>query len=607
MTAIEFLKCFPGNIICTLDDKTASSATPHRDKPLPGLVSSHTKRRWAEKELIELNEKDAGIFFAYNNFGQDGTQRAKESVKGINAWAMEIDNIPKEEQLERISKSPIKPSIMVETRNSYHCYWLAKDGSVEKAPTILNGLIQHFNSDPALKNISVLLRIPGFNHNKNEPFKVKVVHLDNTKHTEEEMLKAFPYTPPKIKPREWKVSNTNDFWTAVNQMPTQVVLERLSGGPLVSGETFSFKKRSDTSLFIYVDERPANAWIDEFDKIGSGSGGGPTIVNWLMYYGRGFKEIADWVKENCKDLLPARLTEEKKEWKPRKKEKRVKKEKKFIPYTWGSPRMDATVWAFKRHEVLCLAGTTNSGKTAYAYYLARKNAAMGHRVCYAVLEMSAEEIADRAAEEIADFSIEEDRLEQYPEGKMAVYEEKKKELLGLPNLTMMDVASVPIEELYGQILEAGEFDMIVIDNFDRIKKSEGIENDYESDNHKIKTILDFTKIEKIPQILVHHINAKKRGGSGGYSLSDLRGSGKVPDECNTVFYVSRDCDPDVSDEDKAKFFIQAKKHRRKGQLVSTCLYFDKADFYDEYGGQMLEVALKPKKNKWEEPEYWQNI
>jgi replicative DNA helicase len=129
-------------------------------------------------------------------------------------------------------------------------------------------------------------------------------------------------------------------------------------------------------------------------------------------------------------------------------------------------------------------------------------------------------------------------------------------------------------------MEAGDFDLIFIDNFDRIGKTKGVENAYESDNHKIKTILTFSKENQIPIGLVHHINSKRPSRDGGYNLSDMRGSGKITDECNTVMFVARDTRDDISDEDKSKFFLQVKKHRRKGQLASAVLDFRAGEFFD---------------------------
>ena len=58
-------------------------------------------------------------------------ERDKASVTHINAWACEVDNLSKEDQLKLISVSPIAPSLIVESHKSFHMYRFAKDGTVE--------------------------------------------------------------------------------------------------------------------------------------------------------------------------------------------------------------------------------------------------------------------------------------------------------------------------------------------------------------------------------------------------------------------------------------------------------------------------------------------
>lgn len=585
----DFLKNFPGLLIATLDDKASKGAEPKRE-PLKELVSDQKRKRWALAELQRLNSLGAGIFFAYNRMGDT---RNKASVLGINAWAMEIDDIPKEEQYKKILMSPLDPSAIVETRNSYHCYWFADGGTVANAERINMGLIQYFGSDPALKDTSRLLRIPGFYHNKKAPFMVEIKHADyEAKYTDQQMLEAFPYTPPTVKAQVYKPRDTDNFWQAANAINAMAALERLSGDGLVNGERFTFKPRSGGGHYILVNDEPCDAWVDSDGRIGSGKGGGPSVVNWLKYYGNDFEDIADWLNDKCSDMLP--ISCKKTAYKPSITIKQKQKmETEFVPYTWGTQHLDSSIWALKKHEVVCLAGVASSGKTAYAFFLAKENAKLGHKVCYVVLEMSAQEILERAAADAAEYTIEEDRLEKFPAHKKKIFDDKLAELKGIEGLTMLDMGGVSVEEVLGGVLAAGDFDMVFIDNFDRIGKTKGIENAYETDNHKITTLLTFTKEHQIPICLVHHINSKKPQRDGGYGLSDLRGSGKITDECNTVFFLSRDTREDATVEDKEKFFIQAKKHRRKGQLVSTCINFKEGDFYD---------ISRP----WESAEHWQN-
>ncbi len=292
----RFLLNFPNHYIQTFDDR------PIKDKK---LTKHGSPLKFDSNKLTELNLRGAGIFFASNRFTK---ARKKDLCEGINTWFMEIDGIPKEEQWKKIENSPLKPSAVVETRNSLHTYWFAQDGTVENFDQIIRGVIHFFDSDKACKDNSRPLRIPGFYHNKEEPYFV-TIELENygAKYTEAQMIKAFPYQEIKkqVKPSTKNVNKKGDgFWEAVIQLDNKTVLERLSGTSMVNGEVITFRKRSTGGEYIYVNGKPADAWLDEQGKIGSGKKGGPTFIQWLEYYGHSKGTIAKWTKENCKDLLP---------------------------------------------------------------------------------------------------------------------------------------------------------------------------------------------------------------------------------------------------------------------------------------------------------------
>ena len=48
-------------------------------------------------------------------------------VTNINTWIVECDKLSKAEQMELINKSPIVPSLIIESNKSYHIYFFAKD------------------------------------------------------------------------------------------------------------------------------------------------------------------------------------------------------------------------------------------------------------------------------------------------------------------------------------------------------------------------------------------------------------------------------------------------------------------------------------------------
>jgi hypothetical protein len=50
----------------------------------------------------------------------------------------------KEEQYMLVEQSPIKPSGIIESKNSLHLYWFASDGTVENFKKIGKGIMQFF-------------------------------------------------------------------------------------------------------------------------------------------------------------------------------------------------------------------------------------------------------------------------------------------------------------------------------------------------------------------------------------------------------------------------------------------------------------------------------
>ncbi|GHU53715.1 hypothetical protein FACS1894132_06660 [Clostridia bacterium] len=141
--------------------------------------------------LRKHNEQNRGIFFVVN-FGGD----TDGEITRINAQFVESDNGTFEEQWERVQAFQLPPSLVVKTRKSLHCYWLIKGGKVEKFRHIQKQLVAQFDGDPACVNESRVLRLPGFNHCKQEPVPVEcVLFAPERRYTQEELSEALPQIP----------------------------------------------------------------------------------------------------------------------------------------------------------------------------------------------------------------------------------------------------------------------------------------------------------------------------------------------------------------------------------------------------------------------------
>ena len=299
MQTDEFLKLFPGYCLQTFDDKAKNRSF--------AMCGTPTPERW--KRARALNKKSAGVFFTPNSC-PDG-KRKKENMTQVNAWFVEMDDFPLKEQWDRFRMAPLRPSVIIKTRKSLHGYYLAKNGAkLENFPDIQKSIIQYFDGDPACKDISRVLRVPGYYHNKQDPLMVTIVWPKNNSelkyYTEAEMVRAFPLKKSPDKPIAplSKPNKGQGFWDAAASLSNKLVLQRASGTAIVNHEMFTFRPRSGGGEHIDVNGKPADAWIDSNGMIGSGKDGGPTYIQWFQYYDHSKGEIAKWIKENCRDLLP---------------------------------------------------------------------------------------------------------------------------------------------------------------------------------------------------------------------------------------------------------------------------------------------------------------
>lgn len=290
-----FLSNFLGYCVQTFDDKGRNGALAACFRP--------DDKCW--NRLSKLNKQGAGVFFTPNSF-PNGI-RQKVECTGVNAWFFEIDDRSFEEQWEIIETAPVQPSIIVKAKKSLHCYYIAENGSIDNFETIQKGLIAYFGADKACKDITRVLRIPGYFHNKGEPHMVEIVKYEPVKVYEAVMMESFPVPVEEPVKKDTTIHRDGGFWNIVSSFDNKMMLQRLSGTAMVNDEVYSFRSRSSGGEYIDVDGQIADAWLDEQGKVGSNKKGGPTYIQWLEYYGWSKADIAEWLKEECKDLLSKKL------------------------------------------------------------------------------------------------------------------------------------------------------------------------------------------------------------------------------------------------------------------------------------------------------------
>jgi putative DNA primase/helicase len=192
-------------------DPTASNFTfqafdDDNNNTRPGLARATSDR----DEIVRLYEFGAGVYVTINE--TDLTGRKSENIKRIRAVWQEDDK-------GHGGPFPLDPSIVVESSpKHFHRYWLVANnwpadeyGRADFAK-VMARMVASYGCDNNAKDISRVLRLPGFLHRK-DPTQPHMVHLvaDNgRRYTREQITQAFP--PVEREPRrerEWR-SNDSD-------------------------------------------------------------------------------------------------------------------------------------------------------------------------------------------------------------------------------------------------------------------------------------------------------------------------------------------------------------------------------------------------------------
>lgn len=172
---------------------TFQTFTDREQKPDPDPLAKVLNLSRFARSLTDLyHQQHAGVWVTINDTGGNG--RKGIAVTRVRAVWQEDDD-------GHEGAFPIEPSLVVETSpGHYHRYWFVADNwpADEQGRTdfagVMRRMIADYGSDPGAKDISRVLRVPGFQHRKNaaEPHMVRVVGGNGQRYTRGEILAAFP-------------------------------------------------------------------------------------------------------------------------------------------------------------------------------------------------------------------------------------------------------------------------------------------------------------------------------------------------------------------------------------------------------------------------------
>jgi putative DNA primase/helicase len=155
----------------------------------------------AQPRLLQLHAHGAGIYLTINE--TDGKGRKSENIIRVRAVWHEDDG-------GLNANFPLAPSLLVETSpGHFHRYWLVEDvwpadelGRKDFA-AVMERMVESYASDKNAKDISRVLRVPGFLHRKDKPHLIRIVEASGKRYTRAQIIAAFPPLPREKQYSEW--------------------------------------------------------------------------------------------------------------------------------------------------------------------------------------------------------------------------------------------------------------------------------------------------------------------------------------------------------------------------------------------------------------------
>lgn len=139
-----------------------------------------------KRTLQALNKAGAGVFVTINETDMNG--RKASNITRVRAVWIDDDG-----GAELICGAPdIEPHLITETSpGKYHKIFLVDGASFDDHRRLQEILIERWGSDPGAKDLARVLRLPGFQHLKGEPFTVRLIHESGAKpYSVEELAEA---------------------------------------------------------------------------------------------------------------------------------------------------------------------------------------------------------------------------------------------------------------------------------------------------------------------------------------------------------------------------------------------------------------------------------
>ena len=237
-----------------------------------------------------------------------------------------------------------------------------------------------------------------------------------------------------------------------------------------------------------------------------------------------------------------------------------------------------------KRELIILFGYMSSGKTEFAYFVARHNARNDSKVLFISLELPEYDMKLRIARKRAWVSKYDFQKRNYSTAQKDIMNTAFKEIDAAKNIIIESPENKNLWTIMQEMrkgYDAG-YKMFIIDNLDKIL-AEWKEDENGRYQRITSTLQDFKNDHDACILLLHH--AKKPDGRNNMYLpagmSGMRGSQKIMDNATQVMEIYRDLDPDCPQDERNRVSITQLKDTFEWANWFVDIYFHKWEYVEE--------------------------
>ena len=240
-------------------------------------------------------------------------------------------------------------------------------------------------------------------------------------------------------------------------------------------------------------------------------------------------------------------------------------------------KIDDLLGGLQGGNLLVLAGSTGMGKTAMALNIVINIAKQNKKILLFSLEMSIDELLNRIIASIVGISAENLRNRNMTQKELDLYTkyvgskefEQLQKYISIPAKNNINIA------ILEEIARKSDADCIVVDYIGLVKGDGRTNNTYEEVSDVSRRLKLLAVETNKPIIALHQLNRDMKNRQDKHpTLSDIRDSGKIEQDADTICFVYRPAYYNLSADKKEMEFIIAKSRHTggAGQIAKLIFY-----------------------------------